>query len=87
MVSLITACPKDVSEHSLIPYSIDSLVALHSYWHVPYSYVPSFGLSSEVSMAFSPLLHDPNWKGNLTLTAVPIYLTGTDSISQGFFKP
>jgi len=53
---------------SLVPYSLSTVQALRTYWHLPYSYVPSLGAGPDISMTFSPLLWDKNWKGELTPT-------------------
>ncbi|KAH6865754.1 hypothetical protein BKA58DRAFT_423030 [Alternaria rosae] len=48
---------------NVVPYSLGSIEALRSHWHIPYDYVPSFGAAPEVSMAFTPILGNGNWKG------------------------
>jgi len=52
----------------IVPFSLDTLQALRAHWHLPYSYVPSLGAGPDISMSFSPLLGDKDWKGELTPT-------------------
>jgi hypothetical protein len=46
-----------------IPYSLDAIEALHSYWNVPYNYIPGFVRVEACDMAFFPIIGDESWKG------------------------
>ena len=48
----------------VVPYSLNTIRALHTCWHIPYNYIPEDRLEPGVrSIVFSPLPGDGNWKG------------------------
>jgi hypothetical protein len=46
-----------------IPYSLDAVEALCSYWNVPYNYVPRHEAPYTCNATFSPVIGDETWKG------------------------
>ncbi|OAG15793.1 hypothetical protein CC77DRAFT_438312 [Alternaria alternata] len=46
-----------------VPYSLDAVKALYSYWNIPYNYVPRCTSLDTMSMSFSPVILNSAWKG------------------------
>jgi hypothetical protein len=46
-----------------VPYSLTAVKALHSYWNIPYNYIPRCKSLETVDMSFSPVKSDSAWKG------------------------
>ncbi|RYO41035.1 hypothetical protein AA0111_g987 [Alternaria arborescens] len=68
-----------------IPYSLDAVEALCSYWNVPYNYVPRHEAPYTCNATFSPVIGDETWKGLVIYFTYNALLITYDSANHRTF--